>query len=180
MATKKIKSIIVKNSKDEKIIFKGQYLNALKKIFEGKTVDINDFDNGSWEPTTKISHFIGLLKHSELWKNFRIAKNRNSLRNTDIQICENYYMLIDDIYELDYRNNKQTIKKFYFPKEKFYIFDFDKNVNKYDSVQVTIDYKNNQYSIYGIKGTNAELLDNNFLNYFDTSILNYAEKTEIA
>ena len=109
MTNKEIKSIIVKNSKDKKIIFKGQYLQALKKLFEGKTIDINDFDNGSWEPTTKISHFIGLLKISGLWENFRIARNSNSLRNTEIIICENFNMLINDIYDLDYRNTNDKI-----------------------------------------------------------------------
>lgn len=177
--SKTIKSVIIENA-DKKTIFKGQYLIALEKLFKGETVDISDFDNGSWEPTSKISHFIGLLKISGLWGNFRIAKNGNSLRNTDIQICENYYMFINDIFDLDCRNNKQIIIKYYFNKEKFYVFEFEEGFNpeKYNKLQVTIDYKNNQYSIWGIKGTIADLLEENYLNYFDASILCYAEKTE--
>ena len=178
MSSKTIKSVIIENA-DEKTIFKGQYLTALEKLFKGETVDISDFDNGSWEPTSNISHFIGLLKISGLWEKFRIAKSGNSLRNTDIQICENYYMLINNIYDLDYRSTTETKVKYYFSKEKFYVFEFeDFNPEKYNKLQVTNDYKNNQYSIWGIKGTIADLLEENYLNYFDASILCYAEKTE--
>jgi len=179
MSSKTIKSVIIENA-DKKTIFKGQYLAALEKLFKGETVDISDFDNGSWEPTSNISHFIGLLKISGLWEKFRIAKSGNSLRNTDIQICENYYMFINNIYDLDYRSTTETIVKYYFSKEKFYVFEFEEGFNpeKYNKLQVTIDYKNNQYSIWGIKGTIADLLEENYLNYFDASILCYAEKTE--
>lgn len=176
--SKTIKSVIIENA-DKKTIFKGQYLAALEKLFKGETVDISDFDNGSWEPTSKISHFIGLLKISGLWEKFRIAKDGNSLRNTEIIICENYYMLINNIYDLDYRSTTETIKKFYFSKEKFHIFEFDESVNIYDNIQVTIDFASNQYIIWGIRGKIGDVLDNNSLIFFDTSILAYAEKTEI-
>lgn len=177
--SKTIKSVIIENA-DEKIIFKGQYLQALEKLFKGETIDITDFDNGSWEPTSKISHFIGLLKISGLWEKFRIAKNGNSLRNTEIIICENFNMLINSIYDLDYRSTETIIIYYYFSKEKFYVFEFEEGFNpeKYNKLQVTIDYKNNQYSIWGIKGTIADLLEENYLNYFDASILCYAETKE--
>lgn len=176
MMSKTIKSVIIENA-DKKTIFKGQYLQALEKLFKGETVDISDFDNGAWEPTSNISHFIGLLKISGLWEKFRMAKNGPSLRNTEIIICENYYMLINNIYDLDYRG-KQIIKKFYFPKEKFYLFDFDESINIYDSVYITIDLTSNQYITWGIRGKIGDILDNNSLIFFDTSILAYAEKTE--
>ena len=171
-------TIIIKNSKDEKIIFKGQYYTALQKLFKGFEINMYDFNNGSWNATKQISHFIGLLKISDLWDDFSIRKDLNSksLRTTTLKICDGKQYLIDNINTLDYRCTTETIVKYCFSKENFYVFEFDENINIYDSIQITIDYKNNQYSIYGIKGTSAELLDNNYLNYFDLSILYCAEK----
>ena len=68
------------------------------------------------------------------------------------------------------------MKKYYFSKENFDLFDFDGSVEKYDTLEVCIDGE--KYSIWGIKSTNADLLDENFINYFDKSVLDYASKVE--
>lgn len=44
--------------------FRGQYAEALENLQKGYEVTINDFRNGSWEATTKISRFINLLNAS--------------------------------------------------------------------------------------------------------------------
>ena len=68
------------------------------------------------------------------------------------------------------------MKKYYFSKENFDLFDFDDSVEKYDTLEVCIDGE--KYSIWGIKDNNADLLDENFVHYFDKSVLDYASKVE--
>ena len=68
------------------------------------------------------------------------------------------------------------MKKYYYEKFDFDLFDFDDSVEKYDTLEVCVDEK--KYSIWGIKDNNADLLDENFMIYFDKSVLDYASKVE--
>ena len=72
------------------------------------------------------------------------------------------------------------LEKFYFEKEKFYLFTFedDFNAEKYDLLQVSVDDTNGEYCIWGIEGENAELLDEGFTTHFDWSLLDYADLVE--
>lgn len=43
------------------VTFKGQYKRALISFLEGETIELNNFDNGAWEPTVQIQEFIRRL-----------------------------------------------------------------------------------------------------------------------
>lgn len=73
------------------------------------------------------------------------------------------------------------LKKYYFSKEKFYLFDgmeIEDLEEKYDELELSIDEDKEHYSIWGIQGTNSELLDEEFTNNFDFSLLEYADIVE--
>ncbi len=73
------------------------------------------------------------------------------------------------------------LKKYYYGKEKFYLFTFEDGFtpdDRYNKLQITVNYSSEEYCIWGIKGTNAELLEEGFTNHFDFSLLEYADTVE--
>ena len=64
------------------IWFRGQYAEALERLLKGKEITMNDFFNGGWEPTVKISRFIKLLNYTSL----KVEIKGDSLRQTTIKL----------------------------------------------------------------------------------------------
>lgn len=64
------------------IWFKGQYAPAVKRLLEGQTITINNFNNGGWEPTVKLKRFIKLINYTKL----EVVVSGDSLRTTTIRL----------------------------------------------------------------------------------------------
>ena len=65
------------------ILFRGRYGDALLKFENGGEITMYDFYNGKYEPTSKISRFIGLLNLAEI----NYSKSSDVLRKMSIRRC---------------------------------------------------------------------------------------------
>lgn len=72
----------MKTYKINNILFKGQYADALLKAAQGHAVTMQDFKNGSWEATVKLSRFMELVSNANLHRTIK----GSSLRTTEITI----------------------------------------------------------------------------------------------
>lgn len=72
----------MKTIQQDGIWFKGQYAAALKSLLEGKEININNFNNGGWEPTIKLKRFIELVNYTKL----KVDVKGDSLRQTTIKL----------------------------------------------------------------------------------------------
>ena len=62
------------------VLFRGSYAEAYKAFEKGNKINMNYFNNGAWEPTTKVSRFIALLKKA----NIQFKTEGKSIRSTKI------------------------------------------------------------------------------------------------
>lgn len=56
----------MKNIQVNKISFRGQFGEALESFNKGEKITIRNFNNGTWEPTVKVTRFINLLKKANI------------------------------------------------------------------------------------------------------------------
>lgn len=63
--------------------FRGQYAEAVDYLLEGHSLDISDFNNGTYEATTQIQKFMSLLDEAKIA--YDVETNaRGSIRSTII------------------------------------------------------------------------------------------------
>lgn len=72
----------MKNIKVNGVNFRGQFGVAYEYLIKGHEITMNDFKNGSWEATSKISRFVDLLNQA----NVKYTKSGESLRTTVLKI----------------------------------------------------------------------------------------------
>lgn len=72
----------MKTIKQDGIWFRGQYAEALERLLKGNVITMRDFNNGTWEPTSQIARFIGLLNYTKL----ELEISGESLRQKEIRI----------------------------------------------------------------------------------------------
>lgn len=56
----------MKTIKVNNIYFKGQYADALELLQNGEDITMANFNNGKWEPTSKVARFLNLLKLAKI------------------------------------------------------------------------------------------------------------------
>lgn len=72
----------MKTIKTNNVLFKGQFAKALEDMQKGYNITLNNFNNGTWEPTSKVAHFLYLLNKAGIDYN----KAGISLRQTVLSI----------------------------------------------------------------------------------------------
>lgn len=83
-----------------------------------------------------------------------------------------------------YRQRKDFeygLKKYFYNPYSFYLFEDEnfRDVEDYDKLELSMDFENDVYVVYGIKGTNKTLLDKEKINKnWDFSILDEADEVK--
>lgn len=64
--------------------FRGQFANAYELLEKGHTINMGNFNNGSFEPTTKVKRFLMLIEKAGV----KSEITGESLRSTKIKMIK--------------------------------------------------------------------------------------------